>query len=357
MSSIKIIPFHEKGSWDDIVRSFKNHDVYYLNGYLNAFQIHGDGEPLLFYYESEELRGISAVMKRDIASFGLFKNVFPKGKYFDIVTPYGYGGFLFEGDVSQTNLQKFNKLYSDLLKQENIVSEFTRFHPLLKNADDLRVVSEVQNLGKTINMDLNSLEIIWENITSKNRNTIRKAVKNGVEIFHEKSRDVFDKFVKIYNPTMERDNADSYYYFGNDFYASIHNELYDNYEMFYAVYQNKIISMAVILFANNKMHYHLSGSCYEYRNLAPTNLLLYKAACWGFSQGFHTFHLGGGLGSGEDNLYKFKEAFNRNSDNRFSIGKRIFDEDLYNYLVKKRVEIDPKFDLNSTYFPLYRHIN
>lgn len=356
-SSIEIIPFQEKERWNAIVHSFKDYDIYYLNDYLKAFQIHGDGNPLLFYYESEELKGISAVMKRDIASFNMLGSIIPKNEYFDLITPYGYGGFLFDGILSQTNLQNFEKLYSDLLKQENIVSEFVRFHPLLKNADNLKFMFEVQSLGKTISMDLKSLEIIWQNITSKNRNAIRKAEKYGVEIFHGKNHDLFKEFARIYNSTMDHDNANTYYYFSDDFYTSIHNDLLDNYEMFYAVYQSKIIAMSIILFANNKMHYHLSGSCFEYRNLAPTNLLLYKAACWGYSQGFHTFHLGGGLGCEDDNLYKFKEAFNRNSDNRFSIGKRVINRDMYDYFIKKRVEIDSKFDLNNSYFPLYRYIN
>ncbi len=102
------------------------------------------------------------------------------------------------------------------------------------------------------------------------------------------------------------------------------------------------------------MHYHLSGSVLEYRNLAPSNLLLYKAALWGCEQGFKTFHLGGGVGSGEDNLYKFKAAFNRNSDYRFSIGKEIFDESTYARLVNIRKENDSNFNPESSYFPLYR---
>lgn len=36
-----------------------------------------------------------------------------------------------------------------------------------------------------------------------------------------------------------------------------------------------------------------------------SGLKVYKAAIWGCEQGFRTFHLGGGVGSGEDNLYKF----------------------------------------------------
>ena len=109
-----------------------------------------------------------------------------------------------------------------------------------------------------------------------------------------------------------------------------------------------------MLYGNKQMHYHLSGSMIEYRNLAPSNLLLYQAALWGCEHGFKTFHLGGGVGSGEDNLYKFKAAFNKMSDYQFSIGKQIFDQDRYDELVKIRRENDANFDESSHYFPLYR---
>ena len=63
---------------------------------------------------------------------------------------------------------------------------------------------------------------------------------------------------------------------------------------------------------------------------------------------------GGGLGSGNDNLYKFKAAFNRNSGLQFSIGKQIFNQALYDQLVEERLLENPSFDLESKYFPLYR---
>lgn len=108
-----------------------------------------------------------------------------------------------------------------------------------------------------------------------------------------------------------------------------------------------------MIFANGMLHYHLSGSLREYRSLAPSNLLLYKTALWGCEQGFKTFHLGGGVGSGEDPLYKFKAAFNRNSDNQFSIGKMTLDSEKYDYLTSLR-KIDSKFNPESKFFPLYR---
>jgi CelD/BcsL family acetyltransferase involved in cellulose biosynthesis len=124
--------------------------------------------------------------------------------------------------------------------------------------------------------------------------------------------------------------------------------------MFYAVMDGQIIAMSIMLFANDQMHYHLSGSMIEYRNLAPSNLLLYKAALWGCERGYKTFHLGGGVGSGEDGLYKFKAAFNKNSDYQFSIGKEIFNQEKYDELVAERTGRDLTFNEDSKFFPLYR---
>ena len=341
---IDLYNIEQRTQWDRIVRSFLEWDVYYLSGYVKAFQIHGDGDPQLFYYEAGGLKAIYVYMKRKTGIEG----------YYDSVTPYGYGGVLFDGDISEANLQAFWKAYVEKMKEEGIVDNFVRYHPVLANAVPMKQISTVIDLGKTIAFDLSSPEVIWENIISKNHNMIRKAEKNGIEIKHGKDLELFKDFKRIYNATMEKDNAEEYYFFGDAFYESIHNDLNNNYEMFYAVLNGEIIAMSIMLFGNKQMHYHLSGSMIEYRNLAPSNLLLYKAALWGCEQGYKTFHLGGGVGSGEDNLYKFKAAFNRNSDYQFSIGKEVFDQEKYDELVALRAKQDPGFDLESKYFPLYR---
>lgn len=330
--------------WDELVCSFANYDVYYLSGYVKAFQIHGDGEPQLFYYNENGLRGIYVYMKRNTAIEGIY----------DSITPYGYGGFLLEGDDSNENMNVLWNAYVDKMKSENIVDNFVRYHPVLANAVPMKTCSDVIDLGKTVSMDLTSEEVIWKNIHSKNRNMIRKAEKNGIVIKHGQGLELFDDFIKIYNATMDKDNAEPYYYFKPEFYKSIHEDLKDNYEMFWAVYDGKIIAMSIMIFANGRLNYHLSGSDLQYRNLAPSNLLLYKAAMWGMEKGMKTFHLGGGVGSGEDNLYKFKIAFNRFSDCQFSIAKHIFDNEKYDELVAERASRDAGFDKESKFFPLYR---
>ena len=341
---IKIIDMSHSTEWDETVKSFAEYDVYYLSGYVKAFQIHGDGDPQLLYYEADGLKAIYVYMKRKTAIEG----------YYDSVTPYGYGGVLFDGDTSETNLQAFWNAYVEKMKEEGIVDNFVRYHPVLANAVPMKQISTVIDLGKTIAFDLTSPDVIWENIISKNRNMIRKAEKNGITIEHGKGMDLLDKFTEIYNATMDKDHAEEYYYFKRPFYESIDRDLLDNYEMFYAMYEGRLIAMSIMIFANGRLNYHLSGSDIEYRNLAPSNLLLYKAALWGNEQGCKTFHLGGGVGSGEDNLYKFKAAFNKNSDYQFSIGKEIFDQEKYDQLVAIRAQQDPDFNPESKFFPLYR---
>jgi len=340
----QIIDIEANRQWDDIVRSFAEHDVYYLSGYVRAFQLHGDGRPTLLYYQADGLRAIYVFMKRETAMDG----------YYDCVTPYGYGGVLFEGNTDEEHLRAFRSDYLQAMNEAHIVDNFVRYHPVLANAVPMKSISTVIDLGQTIAMDLCSPEQIWENITSKNRNVIRKAEKNGVEIHHSHSWEELQQFIPIYNATMQKDHAEEYYYFGEAFYKSICQDLDGHFELFYATLDGKMIAASIMLFANRKMHYHLSGSLAEYRSLAPTNLLLYKAALWGHEQGYSTLHLGGGVGSGEDNLYKFKAAFNRNSNYRFSIGKEIFNEAVYGQLVAIRQESDETFNPESHYFPLYR---
>ncbi|TES53598.1 GNAT family N-acetyltransferase [Halalkalibacterium halodurans] len=350
---LSVITLSEEEKWDEIVKGFKEYDVYYLSSYTKAFAIHGDGEPTLFYYEGKDFKAINVVMVRDVANDIKFTGELSVGTYYDISTPYGYGGFLIEGNVDNDDLIKLNDEYALICNQRGIVSEFVRFHPVLNNSEYLENVYDISLLGKTITMNLCSKQQIWNDITSKNRNVIRKAKKLGVSIYWGRDRVLIERFIDMYNLTMAKDKANEYYYFDMEFYNSVLNDLKYNSMIFYAVYEERIIAMSMILFCNEQIHYHLSASDKEYNHLAATNLLLYEAACWGCENGYKYFHLGGGLGSKEDSLYKFKKAFNRNSNSTFAVGRKIFNEKRYEELVQIRSKED-LFDNSSLFFPIYR---
>ena len=341
---LTVLTLEQSEQWDAVVRSFQKYDTYWLSGYVRAFWIHGDGEPLLFSYEDANTRGINVVMKRDVADDAHFSCRIEHGKYFDFATPYGYGGWLIEGENTETLFEA----YALELKKQGIISEFVRFHPMVKNHESCAQFYDVIRLGEVVHMELHSPETIWNNFTSKNRNVIRKAMKNGVRIYNGRFPEIFRQFREIYNKTMDKDKAEDYYYFGESFYESVLEDLPHNAQVFFAEKDGVVIAASIILSANGKMNYHLSGSLREYSSLAPTNLLLYEAALWGCENGYKTLYLGGGVGSGEDSLFRFKRAFNKGELNYFYIGNKIFEQEKYDELLRMREPIE------SSYFPKYR---
>lgn len=346
---MKVISINEPEKWDELAKSFSKYDVYYLSGYVKAFQLNGDGTPLLFYFENETTRAMNVVMKRDLADFEPLKGKIVSDTYFDLSTPYGYGGFLVEGN----DFEALNQVYTEYCLQENIICEFIRFHPLLENWTGLETMYSVIHLGDTVSIGTLSEEIIWENISSKNRNVIRKAIKSGLKTYWCREPSIIEPFMSIYNATMDKDSATSYYYFNREFYESILEDLKQNALWFYTELNGEIAAISIFMFCNGKMHYHLSASRREFQSLAPTNLLLYEAAIWGCHNGYKRLHLGGGVGSSHDSLYKFKKAFNREQDYEFHIGKKIFNEELYNKMLTLRKEVGD-FDETTSYFPAYR---
>lgn len=343
---LTVFSLEQSEQWDAVVCSFAEYDTYWLSGYVKAFQIHGDGEPLLFFYEDTQVRGINVVMKRDVAKDPRFADLIEEGTYFDFSTPYGYGGWLVEGADTAPLFAAYNKWCS----KHGIICEFVRYHPVLKNHTNAVDFYDVIPLGETITMELSSPEVIWANITSKNRNMIRKAQKNHIVIYNGRYPEIYKTFKTIYDGTMDKDNADDYYYFTEEFYQSVLHDLSRNAQVFYAVYNGVVIAASIMLCANGRMNYHLSGSLREFAHLAPTNLLLYEAAMWGSANGCKTLYLGGGVGSGEDNLFKFKRSFYRGENlSVFHIGKKIFSQEKYETLVAKRTDL-PK----SGFFPKYR---
>lgn len=337
----------EKPEWDLIIKDFENSDIYYHYDYARPFSLHGDGCPVLLYYSNGKgFTAINSVMKREIREIN-------SQMYYDFITPYGYGGWVTQGSYSAEDLDKFVKEYETFCADNYIVSEFVRFHPLLANQKEMENYYDISHLGFTVAIDLLDTSTIEGNIKSKYKNVIRKAIKSGIVIKKSREKYIYDEFIEIYNSTMDRDNADSYYYFENQFYDLIRLCMGENAVIYYAEYNGKIIGASIFLIGERYIHYHLSGAVKDYMPMAPMNLLLYTVAC-DYAGTKEKLHLGGGVGgSTESNLYRFKKSFNKNGDNEFCIGRKIFNSAIYNDLVSLREE-EKNFDKASKFFPLYR---
>lgn len=349
---MKIFTYKESSQWNEYVKSFANWNVYYLCEYAVSFMIHGDGEPVLICYEDENVRMCYVVMKKDIADCKHFKCELKSGVYFDLETPYGYGGPLVDGEFSELSQKEFKNQLFDFCKENNIVSQFVRFNPILDNKDCFCNISENANVKDTIYIDTSIKEKIFTNMDSKNRNMVRKAEKANVKIIKCPMSD-YNEFLAMYRETMNKHNADDFYLFDEKYFEYLRDNLSDNSIIFYAMLDDNPISGAVFLYDENSIHYHLAGMHREYQKLASSNLLLYEVAVWASENGFTKFHLGGGV-DGNDSLFDFKKKFNKYGRLKFYIGKTIFDRTKYDYLLKLRKKLDPKFDINNSFMIQYR---
>lgn len=333
------------------MKSFLNWDIYYLYEYAYSFMLHRDGEPLLIEYQDENSHFCYVVMKSDISKCPGFKGRLEEDKYYDFETPYGYGGPLSDATIPEISQVKFLKEIMMYCKSNSIVSQFVRFHPLLENQDSVPIAIETRYLRDTIYIDTTSPEVIMANMDSKNRNMLRKAIKNGVTI-ERKSIEDYTDFVSMYEETMLKDEADDYYTFHKDYFES-QKSLSDNASIFYAMHEGKAIASSIIYYNEKFIHYHLAGTHTEFRKFSPSNLLLYEVACWASEHGIQQFHLGGGM-EPDDNLFGFKKQFNKKGRKPFFVGRTIFDSEAYETLMNLRKQIDSEFDNDNYRMIQYR---
>ncbi len=341
----------DKDKWNNVVTSFPNWDIYYLNEYADSFMIHGDGNPILLEYKDSNVHLCYVVMKSDISANFLFKGNLDQNLYFDFEPPYGYGGPLIMGKVLEYTQAKVENEIIDYCRNTNVVSQFVRFHPLLENYKNFQSFFETRYLRDTIYINTENLDAILTNMDGKNRNMVRKAIKNGVTIEQKSIKD-YSEFYKMYEETMYRDGADEYYTFHEDYFKSL-EALNDNACIFYAVMEGKPIAGSIIYYNDRFAHYHLSGSHAEYRKYAPSNLLLFEAARWASKKGIKKFHLGGGM-TPNDSLFGFKKQFNKSGRLPFVVGRTVFDKKVYDELLRLRKKLDPSFDMNNNRLIQYR---
>ena len=99
----------DREEWNRLVKGFPDWDVYYLYEYARSLEIHGEGMPVLLYWKGTKMELCYVIMLQDIAGFGGFFGSLVEKEYFDMTTPYGYGGPLVKGEISEGELSRFVK--------------------------------------------------------------------------------------------------------------------------------------------------------------------------------------------------------------------------------------------------------
>ncbi|MFN8165976.1 MAG: GNAT family N-acetyltransferase [Bacteroidia bacterium] len=334
-----ILTAADKAAWDACFNSLPAalRDINYSYDYHMMYQSNGDGEIRLFYYERDKEKFFYPYLQRRIFVGG---NASP---YNDIESAYGYTGPL-STTTDDNFLREADEEFRRHCKEENIVTEFIRFNPLLSNETVFHSseTMDVIPLRDYVTVELtSSAEELFLGFSPQNRNKIRKAEKTGVQIRFDREATDFDSFVSIYLENMRRLNAAKMYFFSDSFFKSLKQLVQQNGTFCTAMLDGKIIGATVFLRGETIAHYFLSSADEEGKKNAVSNLMLHHGIQWAKKQGLEQMHLGGGVtGAADDPLLVFKQNFSEKTV-RYCIGKRIHNSRVYEALIKQWEEQYP----------------
>ena len=153
---------------------------------------------------------------------------------------------------------------------------------------------------------------------------------------------------------MDRNDADSYYYFDESYFIGMIKSLREYILEIQLIYENNIIASELYFTEGDLLHAHLLGSSDTMLKLNAGALLEAAAAKWGKEHGYRFIHHGGGrTNSSDDSLFVYKKKFGKNTQFDFYIGQKIWNKEVYDFLVKKHTSDLGKI-IDENYFPKYR---
>ncbi len=321
-------------------------DIYFDKNYGKLYEKCEKGEAINFELKSNNGLIINQFIKREIPI------KINNQSYYDIITPYGYGGpYIVESNNKEELIKDYEKAFSEYCKNNNIVAEFIRFHPLFNNAKDFNTIYDISMNRYTLGTNLKDFEDPIKSEFSKScRQNIRKKIESGISYKITLKPTDLTEFKKVYYSTMDRNEASDYYYFDDEYFEKMKKYYHDNLILVEAIYNDKTIAAGLYYLCNKIIHIHLSGTLKEYLNMSPAYILRYAITIWGKENGYELIHHGGGRSSSEeDNLYKFKKQFAKNTKFEFYIGKKVWNKAIYNKLCQSQ-----NIDQSIEFFPAYR---
>lgn len=344
----KVYGLNETSKWDAVVKEYFNSYTQYTSSYSKCYQSEIDDEPLCCHYSDGQCHIIYAFFKRIITLPLLDK------PYYDIITPYGFGGPIYFGDPQKKGdtFKEFNKFFLEYCDLESIVSEFIRIDPLT-NANlklyrqyyDVRL-DNYNIYGSTSGTD----EELLLHIKKKNRYGVRRGLKEGFEVNVSETTREISQFAKLYSETMHRHHQTGFLNFSPKFFKEFFLHLKGRIHLFNCYKDGLLLASSVFLEDKGMLHYFLAANRRTSEPHYASHIIIYKATLWARDNGFKELHLGGGAPS----LIQFKKSM-MPAKLPYYVATRITNHNVYTKLLDKGLS---EYKINPAptgfFFPEYR---
>ena len=260
-------------------------------------------------------------------------------KFYDIITPYGYGGPIIESlnspSYKEKLIESYNKAFRNYADDNNIVSEFVRFHPIVRNAEDFNSIYQIKVDRTTFGTDLTQNDPIAYDFSNSAKKKINKLLKKyPIHYVYDEHPKNLNDFKKIYYSTMDRKSAMAEYYFDDEYFNKLIEYFPDNLvtvKIFLdSNEKSELIGMGLYFRYGKYLHTHLSGTLTEFLKFSPAYILKQAFLEYGKENGYSIIHYGGGkTSSTEDSLREFKERFGQRTQFNFCLGTKIWNQEKY----------------------------
>jgi len=321
-------------------------DIYFEPEYARLYET-ADSRAVEYRFSCEYGEITDLFLKRSIPI------LLPDGtQYYDIITPYGYGGPVIHHATDQEKLiSAFLDDFQHYTAREHIVAEFVRFHPIIGNGAVFRDAYHAVFDRKTVGTNLRYDDVIGTEFSKHKRKEIRRILRNpDLRYEIEENPRSLDDFVEIYYSTMDRDGAGEYYYFPPAYFQQMLERFPGHITTGKVFLGDRLIAMGVYFRYGKYLHAHLSGTLSEYLEYSPAYILKYALALYGHEKGYAYIHYGGGSSPDPDNgLYRFKREFGKNTEFDFYLAKKVWNEQIYQQLCDAKGVTG-----KSGFFPAYR---
>lgn len=331
MGNFKIFHLKDKIQWSDYLYKIPvdKQDVYYSPEYYSLYERNGDGEANCFVFEKDGNIVLYPFLKNSINRLGYSLD----NEYYDIQGAYGYNGMLSSSDDTSF-LNDFWYTFDQFCKDNSIVAEFTRFHPILKN----------HTLGdghyyiildrKTVFLDLKQSE---DEIFAGLRKSTRKHIKKASQTIEIRkaayTEENVDTFFRIYVENMKKVNSIPYLFFSREHFMNMFK--LDTIEFFIAYLDDQPIACYSGLVSKKYYGNYLRASLTDYNKTGVNTLMYWSMIQSAKNHGCHYVHFGGGTNGDLDNtLLQYKMNFSQTLTD-FYIGKKIHYKEVYDEIIQQ----------------------
>jgi serine/alanine adding enzyme len=356
--------------WAELVDSSPNPDSYYRPGYARACETAGHGKALGLLLETSSVRALLPILLRPLSSLAFCAT----SDLYDVITPYGYGGLLLLSEVDPPSPAQFHELFLCLqqwCKQAKVISCLVRLHPLLHQSEWFSPLAQssltgLSRFGATTALDLSQWDSQSDSLATMNKGRLSDLTfarrhlqltwafagdaqqENASLGFSESLR----MFYSLYEQSMDRLQASSFYHFSYEYYLALAEGLGSNLGIALAWLSGEAVGASMFMADRRFGHYHLSATNGLGRAHKAGTLLVTAGARWARSRGCRWLHLGGGTRP-SDSLYAFKRSFG-GTELEYAFLSFVPDWQCYQKLVQLRTCAPDLPAPREDFFPVYR---